>query len=204
LRFLETAQTGVVGYRAKTEDAPLKGREFRSKFKAILSEFMEVPADELELADQSVTVQMAHRSKTGELVYLDLDDESEGTRRLLGLLCPAFEVLNEGGVMVVDELDASLHTHACELLLGLFASPTTNPKGAQLIATTHDTNLLASAHLRRDQVWFTEKDQEGATHLYPLTDFRTRKSDNLERGYLQGRFGAIPFAGKASELLSAF
>jgi|SRR5580693_6769523 AAA15 family ATPase/GTPase len=63
---------------------------------------------------------------------------------------------------------------------------------------THDTNLLRSPFLRRDEVWFTEKDAEGATHLYPLTDFRTRKGDNLERGYLQGRYGAIPFAGGPS------
>jgi hypothetical protein len=104
--------------------------------------------------------------------------------------------------MVVDELDASLHTQACEALLALFASPKTNPKGAQLIATTHDTNLLRSPLLRRDQVWFTEKDGEGATHLYPLTDFRTRKGDNLERGYLQGRYGAIPFAGSPADIIA--
>jgi len=87
-------------------------------------------------------------------------------------------------------------------VIALFSSPATNPRGAQLIATTHDTNLLRSAHLRRDQVWLTEKDPEGATHLYPLTDFRTRKEDNLERGYLQGRYGAIPFAGRPSDVLA--
>jgi AAA15 family ATPase/GTPase len=90
------------------------------------------------------------------------------------------------------------------LLLALFSSFVTNPKGAQLIATTHDTNLLCSSHLSRDQIWLTEKDQEGATHLYPLTDFRTHKNDNSARGYLQGRYGAIPFAGRAADVLATW
>ena len=114
-----------------------------------------------------------------------------------------FRALDEGTLLVIDESDASLHTQACEAVLALFSSATTNPKGAQLIATTHDTNLLRSPLLRRDQIWFTEKDAEGATHLYPLTDIRTRKGDNLEKGYLQGRYGAIPFAGPISDLISS-
>jgi hypothetical protein len=79
-------------------------------------------------------------------------------------------------------------------------NPEQNPRGAQLIFTTHDTNLLGGIldepPLRRDQVWFTEKDKGGATHLYPLTDFHPREEENLERGYLQGRYGAIPFLGR--------
>ncbi len=96
-----------------------------------------------------------------------------------------------------------MHTRASEIILSLFNDKATNPKGAQLIVTTHDTNLLNATGLRRDQVWFTEKDHGGATHLYPLTDFETRKGDNLEKGYLQGRFGAIPFAGSFSTHLKA-
>jgi AAA15 family ATPase/GTPase len=118
------------------------------------------------------------------------------------MLGAIFRALDSGSPIVIDELDASLHTLACEAVLALFASPSTNPKGAQLIATTHDTNLLSSRHLRRDQVWFTEKGDDGATHVFPLTDIYTRKGDNIERGYLQGRFGAIPFAGSVRELLS--
>lgn len=110
--------------------------------------------------------------------------------------------MDQGTPILIDELNASLHTQACEAILALFSLPAINAKGAQLIATTHDTNLLHSPLLRRDQIWFTEKDGDGATHLYPLTDVRTRKGDNLERGYLQGRYGAIPFAGSASDLVS--
>jgi hypothetical protein len=85
-------------------------------------------------------------------------------------------------------------------ILRLFNDPKQNPHGAQLVFTTHDTNLLGNVlgepPLRRDQIWFTEKDQTGATQLYPLTDFHPLGEENHERGYLQGRYGAIPFLGK--------
>jgi AAA15 family ATPase/GTPase len=106
-------------------------------------------------------------------------------------------VLNAGAVLCVDELDTSLHPHLALETIRMFQDPVRNPKHAQLLFNTHDTvllgNLAGGPHLRRDQVWFVEKDGEGATHLYPLTDFKPRKDENLERGYLQGRYGAIPF-----------
>lgn len=100
-------------------------------------------------------------------------------------------------MLLVDELEASLHPLLALKVLDLFHDVATNPKNAQLLFTTHDTNLLGTLPggkpaLRRDQVWLTEKDDQGQTQLYPLTDFKPRKSENLERGYLQGRFGAIP------------
>ncbi len=143
-------------------------------------------------------VLLRHRSSTG-LAWLPLDEESQGTLTLLRMVPPLLGVLAGGGVLVVDELEASLHP-----LLGLevvrqFNDPTSNPHNAQLLFTTHDTNLLGSLTgdppLRRDQIWLTEKDQEGATSLCPLTDYRPRKAENLERGYLQGRYGAVPIVG---------
>ena len=116
------------------------------------------------------------------------------------VLSSTFAALDAGTLLCVDELNASLHTQASEAILKLFGSRKHNPNGAQLIATTHDTNLLASPLLRGDEVWLTEKNEVGATHLYPLTDIETRVDDNLERGYLQGRFGAVPFANPVSAL----
>ena len=104
-----------------------------------------------------------------------------------------YRALDEGTPVIMDELDASLHTHAGEAVLSLFCSVGSNPKGAQLLATTHDTNLMRSSSLRRDQLWFTQKDAKGVTEIYPLTDFKTRWGDNFELGYLQGRYGAVPF-----------
>ena len=146
-------------------------------------------------------LRFAHRRCDGADVNFTADMESDGTRRLLYMLAPVFHALDNGTLLIVDELNAHLHTQVCEAVLALFSSPETNPKGAQLIATTHDTNLLRSPYLRRDQVWFAEKDRDGATHLFPLTDIRTRKGDNLEKGYLQGRYGAVPYAGSVRDLL---
>lgn len=104
-----------------------------------------------------------------------------------------FSALEEGKTLCIDELDSSLHTLLSRAIIRLFMDPKTNPKGAQLLFTTHDTNLLSTDVLRRDQVWLTEKDQGGATHSYPLSDFKTKPTDDIEAGYLAGRFGAIPY-----------
>lgn len=132
--------------------------------------------------------------------WLSLEEESRGTIALSQAAPHLLDCLGSGSVLLVDELEASLHPLLAIRLAELFLDPITNPRGAQLIFTTHDTNLIGNAAgesvLRRDQVWFTEKDLEGATHVYPLTDYHPRKAENLERGYLQGRYGAIPFIGK--------
>lgn len=128
--------------------------------------------------------------------WLEAQHESEGTRRLLCLAPFVFRALKEGSVLLVDELEASLHPALASELIRLFNDPESNPRNAQLIFTTHDTNLLSPSdgerQLRRDQIWFTEKGTHGVTHLYPLTDFKPRNDENLERGYLQGRYGAVP------------
>jgi AAA15 family ATPase/GTPase len=140
-------------------------------------------------------LQIFHRGVGGAERFLKLEDESHGTRRLLTLLGPIFAAIDQGKMVILDELDASMHSLLSIKLLHLFNSPQFNPKGAQLLFTTHDTNLLGRQVLRRDQIWFTEKDKEGATYLYPLTDIRTRQTDNLAEGYLQGRFGGVPWLG---------
>jgi AAA15 family ATPase/GTPase len=134
---------------------------------------------------------------------MDISKESSGTIELLASLPNIIAALACGMPHAIDEFGSRLHTHAAEMILSLFNNKETNPKGAQLIVATHDTNLLSAKGLRRDQVWFTEKDGSGATHLYPLTDIETRKGDNLEKGYLQGRYGAIPFTGPLADFVKA-
>lgn len=119
--------------------------------------------------------------------------ESEGTRKLFALAGPLVDTLASGGVMVIDEFDARLHPLASRELVRLFQRRETNPHGAQLIVATHDTNLLSRELFRRDQIWFTEKDAGQATVLYPLLDFSPRRKEALEKGYLAGRYGAVPF-----------
>lgn len=130
----------------------------------------------------------------GEL--FGLDEESAGTRSWLELLPTVLDVLDGGEVMVVDEIDTSLHPLLTAQLVGLFQNPETNAKNAQLIFTTHDTSLLGTMigdnALDRDQVWFVQKNSTGASEIYPLTDFKPRSDQNIERRYLGGSYGAVP------------
>ena len=129
--------------------------------------------------------------------------ESRGTRAWFELIGPVLSALKSGSLLVIDELDASLHPSLSEELIRLFHDPTTNRHGAQLIFTSHDTSLLN--HLNRDEVWLTEKNENGATRLGALADFageRVRRSQNLERAYLHGRFGALPDVDR-TEMLRA-
>lgn len=130
-----------------------------------------------------------------ELVALDPDDESVGTRKLFTLAGPWIDVLDNGYVLFVDELDNSMHPLMVRFLIKLINNPEINKKNAQLIFTTHDTSVLDNDLFRRDQIWFTEKDSNNATKLYPLSDFTPRKGEALEKGYLKGRYGALPYIG---------
>lgn len=129
----------------------------------------------------------------GQELLFDLKDESSGTLTWLRLIGPVIVALRAGQVLLFDEIDASLHPKLSARLLELFQDPETNPHGAQLIFTTHDTSLLN--HLNRDEVWLTEKGDDGATTLTALAEYggdKVRRSLNLEKAYLQGRFGAVP------------
>jgi predicted ATPase len=137
-------------------------------------------------------VSLLHRAG-GQEIFFGLENESAGTRAWFWLIGPALFALRRGLVLLFDEIDASLHPRLSARLLELFQDPVTNPHGAQLIFTTHDTSLLNS--LNRDEVWLTEKGQDGATSLTALAEFggdKVRRSLNLEKAYLQGRFGAVP------------
>jgi predicted ATPase len=155
----------------------------------------------LELVDEgirprsSIGIRLVHRAADRD-ISLELERESHGTRSWLALLPPLLVALDRGAVVLVDELDASLHPRMVAEIVGMFASPRSNPRGAQVVFSTHDATLLgnlpADRLLDRDEVWLTEKNKDGATELYPLTALKPRKDENLERGYLLGRYGAVP------------
>lgn len=127
---------------------------------------------------------------------LNLNDESDGTCRLLAFAGRWIDALDNGRVLIVDEMDNSLHPLVVRFLIKLICDPEVNKKNAQLIFTTHDTSLLDNEIFRRDQIWFVEKDKDNSTQLYPLLDFSPRKQEAIGRGYLQGRYGALPFIGE--------
>lgn len=137
-------------------------------------------------------LRLLHKA-AGQSTPLDFIAESEGTKAWFRLIGPVLTALQEGSVVLFDELDASLHPALSAELIRLFHSHATNPYGSQLLFTSHDTSLLN--HLNRDEVWLTEKREDGSTRLGALAEFageRVRKSRNLENAYLHGRFGAIP------------
>lgn len=133
----------------------------------------------------------------------DLDEhESEGTQKLFAMSGPLLDTLQKGKVLVVDELDARLHPLMTREIISLFNHKTTNPNGAQLIFNTQDTNLLDNSLFRRDQIWFVEKDQQGASHLYSLAEFKVRNDKDYERGYIQGQYGAVPYLSHIQTIVS--
>jgi AAA15 family ATPase/GTPase len=140
-------------------------------------------------------IQTTHDRMTGGDVKFDLADESGGTIQYFALLAPLMSCLAHGNVLAVDELDESLHPLLVRKIIGLFHDAERNPKGAQLLFNTHDTTLLDPELFRRDQIWFVEKEPPGKSRFYSLLDFSPRRHEALQKGYLQGRYGAIPFLG---------
>ena len=137
---------------------------------------------------------LAHKAKDIEPIVLGFEDEeSAGTQRFFALIGPWIDILDNGYTVFIDEIETSLHPILIREILKLLFCGKNNPKGAQIVFTTQNTILLDNTLMRRDQIWFTEKTPAGTTHLYPLTDYQPRKDEALAKGYLAGRYGAIPF-----------
>ncbi len=135
------------------------------------------------------------------------EQESSGTNKIFDISGPIFDTLIEGGVIVIDELDAKLHPLMTVAITNLFNSPEINLKNAQLIFATHDTNLLSYGRFRRDQIFFVEKDHYEASDIYSLVEYKEdgskiRKDRSFEKDYINGRYGAIPFIGNFKQLVA--
>ncbi|RQW07059.1 ATP-binding protein [candidate division KSB1 bacterium] len=123
------------------------------------------------------------------------DQESEGTQKIFLLSGPLLDTLDNGTVLVIDEMEARLHPLITRTIISLFNSLQTNPHNAQLVFVTHDTGLLNSRFFRRDQIWFAEKDRYGATDLYSLAELQVRNDASFDKDYIAGKYGAVPFIG---------
>ena len=131
-----------------------------------------------------------------EYFQLQMDQESAGTQRFFARIGGWLQALEAGSLLVVDEIEDSLHPLLTKRLIEMVQDNALNTNGAQLLFTTHDAMLLDLNFFRRDQIWFAEKDDKScATQVYSLASFSPRKGENIRKGYLQGRFGAIPFIG---------
>lgn len=206
-RLLKHADLGIRDLRVIHKEM---SSEAKDTFTTVITTLQGESADNRrirEAIERAETVlELTHGCADGSPpVALPYDEESVGTQSLIALAGPIMQALRGDDVLLIDEIDTSLHPRLVAEIIKLFQSPESNPHGAQLIFSSHDTSLLGhlttdEAALDRDQVWFIQKDWSGASELYPLTDFKPRQAENLERGYLQGRYGATPFVEFANIL----
>lgn len=206
VNLLRSADLGIVGVeleRSKVdprdmgvpddmpEDLRIAFETFREKLSAHMGS--ETKRDD---SDDMVRVRLAWRHRTGDgdsHTVFHSEQESTGTLKYLALLGPWLDTLENGYTVFLDEAAALMHPLLTRQLVGMMNDPKQNSKGAQLVFTTHDVTLLDQTLFRRDQIWFTEKGNDGATNLFPLSDFKVRKGEALLKGYLSGRYGGTPF-----------
>lgn len=144
----------------------------------------------------TTTHRIIHEDGSMEYFQLLMDHESAGTQHFFARIGGWLQALENGALLVVDEIEDSLHPLLTKRLIEMVQDKSINTNGAQLLFTTHDAMLLDLSFFRRDQIWFAEKNEKTcATELYSLASFSPRKGENVRKGYLQGRFGAIPFIG---------
>ena len=143
-------------------------------------------------AAKTLEISTYRKDETGAKTRLDFEDESSGTRMLFCLIGPIIDSLDNGYTLVVDELNTCLHPLAFRYIIRMFSSSRTNPHNAQIIFTTHDPTVTEADCIGRDQIWMVEKGDDLASRLIPFSDYRTRDERPFRKGYLQGRYGAVP------------
>ncbi|MFA5449120.1 MAG: ATP-binding protein [Clostridia bacterium] len=178
-------------------DINIKESAVSPELKMLINALSKLP--NVSLGDKLRTIKFttSHKIQDGNTKKeypLELEFESLGTQAVFMFAPLLFDVFKNGKTLIVDEIDKSLHPLLVNFIVSLFVNGDINKTNAQLICNTHDTNLLSLDLFRRDEIWFTERNPNtGASELYPLTDFSPNKKANIEKGYLIGRYGAIPF-----------
>ena len=163
------------------------------------AQFADFGISDIRKIDNTVTSSHLQYDESGKAInsvtFPFRKNESEGTIKYFSLAYPIIDALDNGKRLIIDEFDSKMHPLLTSKIISLFNSSVTNPRKAQLIFTTHDTNLLNSGMFRRDQVWFTQKDMYGASELYSLVEYKVRNSAPYEKEYLMGKYGGVPLVG---------
>ena len=175
------------------------------KKKVDFSRYADLGIDDITLSDSGVLTYHTQYDEDGKetaaVTFSMTDNESEGTVKYFSLAYPILDSLENGKRLIVEEFGAKLHTLLLERIVSLFNTKSGNSRNAQLLVTLHDTNLLSSNLLRRDQIWFTQKNGRGESSLYPLSDYRVRSDASYEKDYLLGKYGATPIIDVLSKAL---
>ena len=205
LELLKAADFGIDDIKLEMLDIEKLPRDMPKELRDLIIKKSKEDKTEI-VADILTSHKKYDQSKkhVGNINFSLDDDESLGTNRFFAITGPVLDSLENGYALVVDELDSQLHPNLVCKLVSLFNSKILNPKNAQLIFNTHDTNLLDSGLFRKDQVWFTEKDKFGEARLYSLADFKSdevRKKEPFEDNYIRGKYGAVPFLGLFDNLI---
>lgn len=207
--LLREADIGIEDISIKKMDSSNLPEEMPDKIKEFIQKKIEEDKS-VEFMEGVKTFHTVYDEQNEEigLEEFNLDEEeSSGTMKFFALIGPILSALEEGEVLFMDEIDSKLHPNLVLKLVALFNSVLTNPKNAQLIFNTHNSNLLSANIFRRDQVWFVEKDRFGVASFYSLASFKTdeggRKTDNFEEKYLEGRYGGVPVLGDFSKIFQA-
>jgi len=192
MHLLQKADLGISDVKATNKKIPYNIDQLSDlKNQLPPSVYSEIEKDK---SFNYLDIQVSHQTANNKSVQLNFEkEESAGTRRYFSLIGYWLEMLYNGYTVFIDEIETSLHPLLVKEILNTLFSITKNKKYFQLVFTTHNALLLDLDIMRRDQIWFTEKNNAGATNLYPLTDYRPRKDERLIRGYLAGRYGGIPF-----------
>ena len=194
--FLKKADLGIDDVHVK--ETPLDLKDFpQGMSDALKNEVVRIIERE-----RKYEIKTVRKDSGGQDIVFDIEcGESDGTRKIFSLSGPFLDSLEKGHVVCMDELHDNLHPDLVKFIVSLFNNKETNTGHAQLIFTTHETSMLNQRVLRRDQIWFCEKNEEQATVLYPLTDFSPRKNPpNLEAAYLSGRYGAVPYIAESPQI----
>ena len=195
MEFIHAADIDIERLELQEEDVPASSQiPAGGVFRVQLLQLGGVPPGQSP-GKQYRVLTWHRRRDDGREVQFDLTEESDGTRKLFEFVGGLLRAIDNGSTVCIDELDRSLHPRITRFLVRLFQQRAGNKKNAQLIFSTHDVTLMDSELLRRDQIWFVEKDKVCGSRVYPLLDYSPRKDEALERGYLKGRYGAVPNTG---------
>tara|TARA_R110000868_G_scaffold19310_14_gene83237 strand:- start:1342 stop:2667 length:1326 start_codon:yes stop_codon:yes gene_type:complete len=199
LDLLKAADLGIIDIKLQKLDIDKLPKDLPKEIRDKI--LREVNDEKAEYISDVLTTHKKYDVKGRPIDHVSFsldDDESSGTRKYFALTGPILDVIENGYTLVIDELDSKLHPNLVCRIVSLFNSNELNPKNAQLIFNTHDTNLLSTGLFRRDQIWFTDKNKYGEAKLYSLADFKSdevKKSESFEDNYIRGKYGAVPFLG---------
>lgn len=182
LSLVKAADPSIVEILIEEREMPIAREEIRQQAPFLKEEF--IPS-----VYKRLNIEFVHTNG----VKLDYSSESAGTQKIFDFAGPLSDILKQGNIAVIDELDSHLHPLLVRELIKIFHNPEINKNHAQMIFTTHDTSVLDRDIFRRDQIWLVEKDPENASQFYALSDFKIREDEALAKGYLKGKYGAVPY-----------